>query len=118
MTPTYRFRGVNPKGVSSFGRFVTSDLPAHTEMRFRQGWRSLLICSGDGPVPPAPDDGHKVAGIERHPETGKRTWWAESIPGTMTCDRHGEVPYEHACRRPGESPMEFTGRVLGERQCG
>lgn len=118
MTHTYRFRGVDPKGQHRFGRFVTSDLGAHTEMRYRQGWRSLLICSGDGPVPPPTDDEHRVAAIEAHPDTGKRIWWAENLPGTMTCCYHGEVPYEHVCRRPGESAMEFTGRVLGERQDG
>jgi hypothetical protein len=114
VTPTFRFRGVNPKGEAVSGRFVTSDLPAHTEMRYRQGWRALLVCSGDGPVPPSFADQGKVAVIEPHPETGKRTWWAERIEGTMSCRYHGEVPYEHMCRRPGESAMEFTGRVLGE----
>jgi hypothetical protein len=55
---------------------------AVVEDRYRQGWRSLSVYSGDGPVPPGgmADENNLVAAVEPNPDTGTRTWWAEVAP--------------------------------------
>ena len=75
----YRWRGVTAHGQQQFGRSDWSDLAAEVEARFKSGWRSLIVCDGDGPVPPpAVGPAGMVAAIERHLDTGKRGWWAEA----------------------------------------
>lgn len=38
------------------------------EARYRSGWRELTVrCAGV-----------EVGGIAQHPETGRRSWWAQS----------------------------------------
>jgi hypothetical protein len=77
--PVYRWRGTAPNGEYKAGVWSCDDLPAEVKTRFDRGWRSLIVCAGDGPVPPPadPQDG-LVAVIGPHPQTGKRTWWAEA----------------------------------------
>ena len=78
----YRWRGVNVAGTPQSGQFTMSpaDLAEHTEKLFGLGWRSLEVQAGPGPVPPSPlaDRTTVVARIEKHPETGRRTWWTEA----------------------------------------
>ena len=69
----YRWRGVNAIGQQKTGRADWPDLAAEVERRFKSGWRSLVVCSGEGPVPPpAIGPAGMVAAIERHRDTGKR----------------------------------------------
>jgi hypothetical protein len=81
---TYRWRGVNPHGEQAAGQ-ITCDpaaLPTVVEARFQQGWRSLTVCRGPGPVPPpVTGPARIVAAIERSLDTGKRGWWAEKGEG-------------------------------------
>jgi hypothetical protein len=79
MGESYRFTGVNSHGEQRAGKFTAPDgLGALVKSRFAQGWRYLMVCAGDGPVPPSFADQQQVAGIGPHPDTGKRIWWAES----------------------------------------
>lgn len=77
----YRWRGVDPRGSQRGGRMTVSSLPALVACRYDQGWRSLVITAGDGPTPP-PAVGAEdvVAEITRHPDTGRRVWWAGDRP--------------------------------------
>lgn len=75
----YRWRGVTPHGQQQYGRADWPDLTAEIEKRFQAGWRSLTVCSGEGPVPPpAIGPAGVIAAITPHPDTGKRTWWTEA----------------------------------------
>ena len=76
---TYRFKGVDSRGVQRFGQVSCPDgLAAMVKGRYDQGWRFLVVCAGDGPVPPSFADQNEVAWIGPHPDTGKRSWWSES----------------------------------------
>ena len=78
----YRWRGVNPRGQQQFGQADWRDLPAEVEARFRSGWRFLIVCRGDGPVPPpAIGPAGLAAEIRPAPDTAKRSWWAETGEG-------------------------------------
>jgi hypothetical protein len=82
-TQTYRWRGVTPRGRQQSGCITLppGGLAAHVDALFRAGWRYLLICSGPGPVPPRFGEENQVAGIDKHPDTGKRTgWWGADKP--------------------------------------
>jgi hypothetical protein len=73
----YRWRGTSRRGVAMSD--VISLKPASVARLigtyWRLGWRDFLICSGDGPVPPAADDPNPVGEIFKR--DGRRTWWAE-----------------------------------------
>jgi len=74
----YRWRGVSPRGKHQSGVADWPDLAAEVETMFKRGWRSLIVCTGGGPVPPpATGPAGLVAAIGPHPGTGRRTWWAE-----------------------------------------
>lgn len=80
MSERYRWRGINPAGTFSSGVMMlgAAKLAALVESRFAAGWRSLVICSGAGPVPPpAIGAADVVAEITKHPQTGRRVWWSE-----------------------------------------
>ena len=70
----YRWRGVNRRGVAMSG--MTTLAPASVarlvETYWRQGWREFLICSGDGPVPPAADDPSPVCRRDREERRPQR----------------------------------------------
>ena len=78
----YRFWGITGHGDGNCGCITlpSASLAGRVEDRFRAGFRRLVVCSGDGPVPPRPDE-DSVAEIAPHPETGHRTWWAETAEG-------------------------------------
>ena len=80
----YRWRGVNRRGAALFG--MTTMLPGSVaslvEKYWRLGWREFLIVPGEGPVPPVADDPGRVGAIEKHPDTGRRIWWAEAGEGS------------------------------------
>ena len=77
-TEVYRWRGVRG-GSQRQGREPIADLAAWTEARFDAGWSALTVCAGDGPVPPpAVGAAGVVAAIDRHPDTGRRRWWASA----------------------------------------
>ena len=59
------YQGRMRDGTGTWG--VTSDPHAFAEAKYAAGWRELTITR----------DGVEVGGIHRHPDTGKRTWWAE-----------------------------------------
>lgn len=65
---TIRYRGTSSRGVAvcgALGRFTVAEAVA---LAYRSGYRTLRVT-----------DGHRVIGeITRHPETGRRTWWAQS----------------------------------------
>ena len=68
--PTYRGRMKDGTGVTG----VTPDPYAFAAAKFRAGWRELTITR----------NGVEVGGISRHPDTGRRTWWAETTDrGTL-----------------------------------
>lgn len=75
---TYRWRGVNRRGVSMFGTIglAPGSVARLVEQYWRLGWREFLVCSGTGPVPPAKDEEFQAGGITR--KDGKRIWWAGS----------------------------------------
>jgi len=74
----YRWRGISPGGTFQSGMTDIADLAMWTAIRFDHGWHDVIVCSGDGPVPPpAIGAAGVVAAIDRHPDTGKRRWWAE-----------------------------------------
>lgn len=76
----YRYRGTDRAGNGRFG--VWADTPAglaaRVEKWYRQGWRTLTVVAGDGPVPPAEDEELQVAGIGRRPGERRRTCWYEA----------------------------------------
>lgn len=75
--PAYRWRGVDPRGEAAAGRAAWPDLATEVRRRFNAGWKTLVVCTGDGPVPPpAIGPAGVVAEIGRHPGTGQRSWWA------------------------------------------
>lgn len=79
--PPYRYVGVTRNGEARLGVTTPSGTLAQwVEDRFAAGWRQLTVSPGPGPVPPVPGNGPPlvVAAITRHPDTGRRTWWAES----------------------------------------
>ena len=79
-TVVYRWRGVTSHGEQKCGRvsLTPAALSVFVEDRFKHGWRSLTVCSGEGPVPPpAVGPADVVAVIGPHPDTGKRIWWSE-----------------------------------------
>lgn len=79
----YRWRGVSRTGTPRGGMKEIGDLPAWVRDLYTQGWHDLVVCSGDGPVPPpAIGPAGVVAEITRHPDHGRRTWWAEDQSGT------------------------------------
>ena len=77
---TYRWRGVTRGGRQQSGCITLppGGLAAHVDALFRAGWRYLMVCSGEGPVPPRFGEENQVAGIDKHPDTGKRTGWWEA----------------------------------------
>lgn len=76
---TYRYRGTNRAGDSRFGVWTDTraGLATQVEKWYRQGWRTLTVVTGDGPVPPAEDEELQVAGIGRRPGERRRTCWYE-----------------------------------------
>ncbi len=81
MTEVVRWRGTDQRGEFRGGRslMTPAEVADLVERRFHQGWRELRVYRGDGPVPPAELTAEcRVAAIEKHPETGHRTWWAEN----------------------------------------
>jgi hypothetical protein len=64
-----RYRGINSSGSGVTGSLSPADLVEWVRVRFDSGWRALSVIDGDA----------EVAGIGQHPDTGRRTWWAETI---------------------------------------
>lgn len=64
-----RYEGEDRDGAEQHG--VVSGVSAGTlvETKYRGRWRSLIVRSGDG--------NDVVGEIMRHPDTGRRVWWAE-----------------------------------------
>lgn len=63
---SYRFAGINRGGGSVVGRTTTP--PAEfVEAKFDARWQSLDV---------EDEDGELVGSITRHPDTGRRIWWA------------------------------------------
>jgi len=85
----YRWRGVSKSGTSHMGvmTLTPDEMAGAVKIRFDCGWRYMLVAEGEGPVPPSPY-GEAVAMIDKHPETGRRCWWAEGSshakPGQVT----------------------------------
>jgi hypothetical protein len=77
----YRWRGVSPRGKQQFGTTNWPDLSAVVEAMFKRGWRSQIVRTGRGPVPPpAAGADALAAAIEPELVSGRRTWWASSEP--------------------------------------
>lgn len=68
------FRGVDRRGTGLGGQMARTDagLADQVQHWFDAGWRSLKVQTLDGT---------EVAGIYRHPDTNRRTWWSESATG-------------------------------------
>jgi hypothetical protein len=70
MTGIYAYIGRDRSGAARSG--VTTESPEALAARyFSARWRELTVYR-------IPDHESPVAAIELHPDTGKRTWWAES----------------------------------------
>ncbi len=68
MSQTIRYRGRLRSGTAAGGTVIVDDLPAWVQEQYRKGWLRLIVMRGATPV----------AGIALHPDTGRRTWWAEA----------------------------------------
>ncbi len=81
---TYRYRGTDRHGDGRYGTWsdTPEGLAARVEQWYRQGWRTLTVVTGPGPVPPAEDEELQVAGIGRRPGERRRTCWYEKPPAS------------------------------------
>jgi hypothetical protein len=61
------YRGQLRSGAPITGTASTDDLMAFVKQRYDRRWQALTVTR----------NGEEVGGISRHPDTGKRTWWAE-----------------------------------------
>lgn len=79
-TKTYRYRGTDRRGDGRHGTWndTPAGLAARVEKWYRQGWRTLAVVVGPGPVPPAEDEEMQVAGIGRRPSERRRICWYEA----------------------------------------
>jgi hypothetical protein len=75
----YRFRGTDRAGNARLGvaTMPEAELAAWVRGLYRCRWRELVVCEGEGPVPPGPDE-DSVAEIGPHVDSGHRCWWAAS----------------------------------------
>jgi hypothetical protein len=74
----YRWTGVTRSGERRHGATQpTESLGKMVEGLYQAGWRYLMVCAGEGPVPPSFADQGQVAGIGKHPDTGRRVCWWE-----------------------------------------
>ena len=64
-----RYIGIDRRGRGVAGTLgPRQSLAAHVEELFEKGWQRLEVTDSSG----------VVAGIGPHPDTGRRTWWAEA----------------------------------------
>jgi predicted amidohydrolase YtcJ len=72
----YRWQGVNAHEVATGGRLECdpSELADWVLRTYRKGWRALSVHAETGDVAA---ELTLVAAIQKHPGTGRRTWWAE-----------------------------------------
>lgn len=67
-TPGRTYRGTRRDGVAIVGKLPPGETTeSYVERQFLTGWRALTV----------ERDGERIGGIEAHPDTGTRTWWAE-----------------------------------------
>lgn len=85
LAPTYR--GVMRSGAYAIGPIPPGVTVAEfVERKFRARWRSLTVHRGV----------HEMGAIAKHPDTGRRIWWAESdsLDDEIECERDG-MPCTH-----------------------
>ena len=68
--PSYRYKGLDRRGVARVGAATADNPAALTERLFNAGWRELVVFSDD----------EQVGWIWRHLDTGRRTWSGDASP--------------------------------------
>lgn len=106
MSERYRWSGVTGREDPRAGMVTLGDdgLPDWVFVHWRDGWRELTVCRGQRPVPPRHGDEGQCGGIARHPDNGRRIWWAETAaPATAP-------PPDHQTTRRASSPGRPGGK--------
>ncbi len=68
-----RWTGIDEHGREATGCGRVEDTVAFVRQRYDDGWHSLRVAAGPGPVPPAEDE--PLVGAIDSPD-GRRSWWA------------------------------------------
>jgi hypothetical protein len=77
----YRWRGIDSHGTArgGFSSATPGSMADQVKRRYCARWRELTVI--------AVGDGRPAGGIGRHPDTGRRIWWAEREPGAAPTAR-------------------------------
>ncbi len=66
----WKYIGRDKTGTGRVGAFCADSVAEFVKSRYRRGWRTLKVT-------PLDDSDTEAGAISRHPDTGRRVWWAE-----------------------------------------